>query len=208
MQLIFLDTETTGLNPEKHRILEIAYKVIDSLTGRVVVSYESLIAQPLEVWAAADPDSLLINGFQWEQILQGKREEVVACEIANDLNHLGLGQKGGVFICQNPSFDRAFFLQLINADLQEDFGWPYHWLDLASMYWAVRLREDHTVAKVLKERSLSKNSIAEHYGITPEQEPHRAMNGVKHLIACYEAIFGTFENSESAVSSFNSISEA
>lgn len=187
MYLIFLDTETTGLNPEKHRILEIAYKVINSMTGMVVVGNELVVAQSAEVWAAADPHSLEINHFIWEEIIKGKTERAVASEIANDLNRLGLGQKEGVFICQNPSFDRAFFLQLINADLQEQYGWPYHWLDLASMFWAAC--KD---AKILKEASLSKDSIAAYYGIPPEESPHRAMNGVKHLIECYEAIFGKF----------------
>ncbi len=190
MYLIFLDTETTGLNPEKHRIIEIAYKVVDSITRRVVVSYESIVAQPLEVWAAADPESLKINGFTWEQTLHGQSERVVASEIENDFHRLELGQREGVFICQNPSFDRAFFLQLINADVQEGFGWPYHWLDLASMYWATCLISNKH--PITKESDLSKNSIATYYGIPPEEEPHRAINGVKHLMACYEAIFGAF----------------
>ena len=190
MYLIFLDTETTGLNPEKHRIVEIAYKVVDSISRRVIVSYESIVAQPLEVWAAADPDSLTINGFTWEQALHGQSERVVASEIENDLNRLELGQKEGVFICQNPSFDRAFFLQLINADVQEAYEWPYHWLDLASMYWAICLTQhEHPFTK---ESEISKKAIATYYDIPPEGEPHRAMNGVKHLMACYEAIFGTF----------------
>lgn len=189
MLLIFLDTETTGLNPEKHRILEIAYKVIDSATGNVLNSYESIVTQPAEVWAEADPESLSINGFNWEQNLHGQSEKVVASEISNDFNHLQLGEKEAVFICQNPSFDRAFFLQLINSDLQTHYGWPYHWLDLASMYWAVRLLKDKQSAHILKEQDLSKNSIAKQYGVPPEELPHRAMNGVKHLIACYEAIF-------------------
>ena len=53
MYLIFLDTETTGLNPEKHRIIEIAYRVIDSITGKGLVSYETIITQSAEVWAYA-----------------------------------------------------------------------------------------------------------------------------------------------------------
>lgn len=189
MYLIFLDTETTGLNPEKHRILEIAYKVVDSRSKQVILSYDAVVSQPREVWAAADPGSLTINGFTWEEVLHGKTEKVVASEISNDLNHLKLGEQEGVFICQNPSFDRLFFIQLIDADLQEHFGWPYHWLDLASMYWAI-CQETGTI--LTEERSLSKNAIAQHFGLPPEEAPHRAMNGVKHLMACYQAIFGSF----------------
>jgi len=197
MYLIFLDTETSGLNPEKHRILEIAYKIIDSITGRTVNSYSSVIAQPAEVWAQSDPTSLEITGFYWEDLLKGKTEKIVACEIANDLNCLDLANQEAVFICQNPSFDRSFFIQLINADLQEYYGWPYHWLDLASMYWTIYLLKNHGDTKIFKEHDLSKDAIAKSYGIPTEQLPHRAMNGVNHLIACYTAIFKDYHNYQS-----------
>lgn len=196
MYLIFLDTETSGLNPEKHRILEIAYKVIHTLTGRAVVSYESIVAQTEDVWAEADPTSLQYTGLSWEDVLKGKTEKVVADEITNDLNKLSLADKGGVFICQNPSFDRAFFLQMVNADVQTHLGWPYHWLDLASMFWAVHLLHDRNATLFFKESNLSKDEIAKSYGLGPEKTPHRAMNGVNHLIACYEAIFGKFAPAE------------
>ncbi|MCH9625811.1 MAG: hypothetical protein S4CHLAM123_09920 [Chlamydiales bacterium] len=191
MYLIFLDTETSGLNPEKHRTLEIAYKVIDTLTERVIISYDAIISQTAEVWAEADPKSLEINGFTWEAVLRGKPEKSVASEISNDLGRIELGFKEAVFVCQNPSFDRAFFTQLISVDLQEHFNWPYHWLDLASMYWTLRLIKDKESAKTLVEQDLSKNRIAHYFGIEKEQQPHRAMNGVNHLIACYRALFAS-----------------
>jgi oligoribonuclease len=195
MLLIFLDTETTGLNPEKHRIIDIAFKVVDTVTMRHVVSYEAIVAQSREVFAAADKESLIVNGFNWEKLLGGKSEKVVAAEIANDINHTGIQDKTGVFICQNPSFDRAFFSQLINVDLQEQYNWPYHWLDLASMYFTTRILQDKNIIKGMNESDLSKNKIAAHYGLPSEAEPHRAMNGVNHLIACYEAMFGNFLSS-------------
>ena len=154
-----------------------------------MISYEAIVSQSAEVWAEAEPESLQVNGFTWEQTLSGKSEKVVASEILNDLNRLDLGQKEGVFICQNPSFDRAFFAQIINADLQSHNGWPYHWLDLASMYWGVQLTLNRDFTKQLKEVELSKNNIAKCYGLASEKSPHRAMNGVDHLITCYKAIF-------------------
>lgn len=192
MLLIFLDTETTGLNPTKHRTLQIAFKIIERMAGRTVLSYDSTVAQPAEVWAEADPQSLQVNGFTWEETLSGKSEQVIAAEIINDFNRLDIGEKEGVFICQNPSFDRNFFTQLIGVELQKHYSWPYHWLDLASMYWAAQLLEGSEKIKRFKESDLTKNKIAKHYGLAPEEHPHRAMNGVNHLISCYEAIFGKF----------------
>ena len=92
---------------------------------------------------------------------------------------------------QNPSFDRAFFAQIIDPDLQEKLLWPYHWLDLASMYWAKALTKEKTEAnKMPWVTGLSKDKIATVYKLPAEGKPHRAMNGVDHLILCYEVIVG------------------
>jgi oligoribonuclease len=36
--------------------------------------------------------------------------------------------------------------------------------------------------------NLSKNAIGKRFGIPEESQPHRAMNGVEHLIRCYQAV--------------------
>lgn len=195
MLMIFLDSEMTGLNPEKHRLLEIAYIVIDSTTGSRILSYESIVKQTEEVWANADLESLKVCGFSWEKVLKGKSESLVASEITRDWTQMGLSDKTGVFVCQNPSQDRMFFNQLISSDLHQKYGWPYHWLDLASMYFAVLQLEDKKTVRDLKESGLSKNKIASHYGIPPEKKPHGALAGVEHLLACYEAMFGKIGSS-------------
>lgn len=192
MLLIFLDTETTGINPEKHRAIEIAFKIFDSSTLQIVNFYESVIIQPREIWASADPESLKITGFTYEEILKGKNEKVVESEITHYLNNAKIAEKSGVFICQNPSFDRAFFCKIVSCELQERYRWPYHWLDLASMYWAYRHFHKEDLRNI-KEDILKKDHIAEKFSLPREARPHRAMNGVNHLIACYEAMFGNFQ---------------
>lgn len=188
MYLIFLDIEATGVNPEKHRTVDIAFKVIESASGRLITGYESIVFQPQDVWAEADPESLKFTGFTWEMVLQGKTEAVVAAEVALILNHAHVRRKRAVFVCQNPSFDRIFFNQIISVELQEEYYWPYHWLDLASMYWAIECYKDKQKAASITEAGLSKDRIGEHFGIPPETRPHRAINGVNHLIACYKAV--------------------
>ena len=120
MLLAFLDTETTGLDPDRHRALEIALRVIDSQTMHHIVSYETLIRQSPEVWAEADPRSLKIHGLTKEKLLDGKEERVVESELLSILKGCGLEEGKGVFLCQNPSFDRPFFSQLISQTLQEE----------------------------------------------------------------------------------------
>jgi DNA polymerase III epsilon subunit-like protein len=176
---IFLDSETNGLNLLRHKCLEIALRVIELETMREVGSYEQLVVQSRSYWDCSDPHSLQVNGFTWEMVQQGKPPEVVGDEIEALLVDLGVDRGNAVFICQNPSFDRPFFGQLVDPDRQEELNWPYHWLDLASMFWA-----EHE-----GELQISKDQIAAHFGLPPEEAPHRAMRGVDHLIACYKKLF-------------------
>ena len=189
---IFLDTETNGLNPFKHQVTEIAFKILDVETGNVIESYESVVSQDAATWANSDPESLQINGFTLEIVSQGKEKKVVAQEIQDLFAKVNIKRGSSVFICQNPSFDRPFFAHFIDADLQEKKLWPYHWLDLASMHWASSLLKKKKDSSELYPwiTGLSKDKIAETFHLQTEEKPHRAMNGVNHLILCYEAVVG------------------
>lgn len=189
MKAIFLDIETTGLDPYIHKPIDIALKVFDLQSGATIGSYESVIKQSASVWEDHDPVSIEINGYQWEQVSQGKEPAQVKIEIIQLFRSLNIQRGEAVFICQNPAFDRSFFVQIIDVYTQERLNWPYHWLDLASMYWA--LLSTHLAKQAIpfpENISLSKNSIAKAYNLTEETYPHRAMQGVDHLMATYLAV--------------------
>lgn len=193
MKGIFLDTETTGLNPLRHCPIDIAFKVLDLSTGKMVGSYSSIIKLKKEMWDKKDPMSLEINGFSWEEVSLGKEREIVGKEIIAVLCDLEIQRSNSVFICQNPSFDRGFFNQLVDVYVQELLNWPYHWLDLASMYWVARVRQSRLANEPLPEKlSFSKNEIAKNYHLPFESTPHRSMAGVDHLILCYQQILNRF----------------
>jgi oligoribonuclease len=188
---IFLDTETNGLNFLVHRPLEIAFKILDLTTKSCKAEYSQILSITPEEWAVSDPESLRLNGFTWEMTSKGKTRASVAEEIKQCFQATGIKRGKAVFICQNPSFDRAFFAQLINPEIQEKLAWPYHWLDLASMYWAESMRAGRKdPAHYPWVTGVSKDKIAAHYRLPAERVPHRAIGGVDHLIACYEAVVG------------------
>lgn len=189
---IFLDIETTGLNPAVHAPIDIACKIVDLTKGKYEGQYQSIVAQPLEAWEKRDLASIEINRFTWEEVATGKLPEIVGQELRAWFETFPIQRGSAVFICQNPAFDRGFFNQLIDVYVQERLNWPYHWLDLASMFWAVFVRKTLSSSELLPESmSLSKNEIAKKYNIPEEQVPHRAIKGVDHLIACYQAVLET-----------------
>lgn len=191
MHAIFLDIETTGLDPKKHHAIDIAFKVIDISRSLPIKEYQSRIQQSPEAWDQRDFTSIQINGYTWEEVLTGKPLSEVRNEIIQVFSEVPIQRGSAVFICQNPGFDRAFFSQIVDVYTQESLNWPYHWLDLASMYWTFLSRgyqeKQISFPEVL---NLSKNEIAKAFQIPPEQTPHRALNGVNHLIQCYQAVIG------------------
>ena len=188
---IFLDQETTGLDSYKHKLLEIALRVVNLSTGHILASYQSIILQPEAVWKQSDSSALQVNGFLWDDLQGGKSEKVVSGEIIELFKSLGIIRGKAVFVCQNPSFDRAFFSHLIDSSTQEKMLWPYHWLDLASMYWALEIQKTISFEMSLPDEIwLSKDHIAHSLDLPKEEKPHRAMQGVDHLLLCYEHVVG------------------
>ena len=186
---IFLDSETNGLNPRKHHVIEIAFKLIDVETGEKKDECASIISISETEWEKSDRESLKINGFTWEMVKGGMPREKVAERVRECFDKWAIRRGAAVFICQNPSFDRVFFSQLIDTDEQEMRKWPYHWLDLASMFWSLSIQKRGS-GKFPWEIGCSKDKIATSLNLPKEMNPHRAMNGVDHLLLCYEAIVG------------------
>ena len=182
---IFLDLECSGLNPMVHRSLECAFQIVCLDSGKELARYHTMILQSDKVWEQMDPESIRVNGLSKEKTSSGKSEEEVGKDIIKIFTDLNIVRGKAVFICQNPSFDRNFFNQLVPIPTQENLLWPYHWLDFASMYWGIQVGIHKTTPK-----SLSKDRIAEEMGLPEEKCPHQAMNGVQHLLDCYKAVIG------------------
>jgi len=193
MKAVFLDIETDGLCPDMNQVLEIAVSIYDLHTMLCLAEYSSFILCSKRHWNfGSDPRALAINGITFQDVKDAPQPDSVCGDLAELFLTHDIHKRNSVFICQNPSFDRGFFPQIMPVETQHDLELPYHWLDLASMYFAssflsvdnpIKPHDDSTIIR------LSKDSIAKHLGLPPEQKPHRALNGVHHLIACYRKLF-------------------
>lgn len=187
---IFLDIEANGLDPYTHVPLEIAIRFIDLKSKKNLATLSSKIRPSNEQWQKSDPVSLNVNGMKYEELKEAPTISNVSQKITEQFKALDIKRTRAVFICQNPSFDRAFFSQIISATDQEARKWPYHWLDLASMFWALqssKIVKDPNTAYPW-EIGISKNKIAKFLKLDEEQEPHKALQGVDHLVECYFAL--------------------
>lgn len=157
--LIFLDTETTGLEPEKHDVWEIAWAVNDGEIESAIVPH-SLVK--------ADPKALSMNGYykRIHYVDQGINVDVLIREMLD----------GGTIVCANPTFDRMF--------LRARWGmepWHYRSIDVESMALVVfdweRPRGLKDVAEELRNRN---HDIP--------QPDHSAAKDVEVLRECYHAL--------------------
>ena len=55
---IFLDTETNGLNSHIHKIIEIAFKIVDLTSGQLKTEFQTLIVPSSDEWERSDRESM------------------------------------------------------------------------------------------------------------------------------------------------------
>ena len=124
--LAVVDFETTGLDTDKHEIIEIAVLL------RYPAGNEDFFSWKLhpEHIETAEPRALEINGYNpanWAN----------ACQAADILPKVAALLEGTIWLGKNPSFDRGFLV----ASLKR-LGWPtadkklpYHLIDLTTLAW-------------------------------------------------------------------------
>ena len=107
--LIYLDTETTGLDPHQHQVWEIAWAVEDGPVN-VMQVHHSL--------AGADVVALRINKYvdRWEQAADDSLEAALRRDL-----------RGSTLVCSNPSFDEAFL-----RERWRETPWHHRKIDIAT----------------------------------------------------------------------------
>jgi hypothetical protein len=147
--LVFLDTETTGLDPARHEVWEVAVAVEDGPIGTYRLPHSI---------ATADPKALELNGYWGRANLPG----------ATDAYDLELREilTGATIVGSNPAFDTAFLrarwgvapwhhrLVAVESMALQAFGWdrPRGLADVraALVEWGIAGKDipepDHTAA--------------------------------------------------------------
>ena len=123
--LLFVDTETTGLDPTKHELLEVAAIRTDP-TGTTIISKYQATLKPMHL-ERAEPKALEVNGYaQWKNEPCTEPGDVV-----DALQKLAIGT---VLVGQNVSFDEGFLSPLFTR-LGMKPPWGYHKVDTVALAW-------------------------------------------------------------------------
>lgn len=155
--LAFVDLETTGLDPSRHDILEVAVIRVDARSFEVLAEYHTLVTP--ERLDDAQPEALAICGFS-------KAAWTNARPLRDALLAVAPLLEGALVAGHNVGFDWAFLeagcrragLALPRVD--------YHRLDTASLAWPLVASGELP--------SLSLDSVATFFGLD-RPRPHRAL---------------------------------
>ena len=107
---LVIDTETTGLHPARHGLIEIAAAALD---GQLILldTFQADVCPPEGV--ACDPEALQINGFTMERIRAGISYRMACEQFLNFLNKHFSAEP--IVIGQFYPFDYAFLEQLFST---------------------------------------------------------------------------------------------
>ena len=167
--LVFIDVETTGLDPLKHEMLEVGAVVAHPDVD--VVDVFSAKIKPMRI-ESAHPRALEVNGYTEEAWADAKPLfEVLPSFLAF--------VKGAVIGGHNVRFD-AGFVNAAVAQLGLDLRIDYHLVDTCTLAY------EHLVPHGLKSMSLA--NVCKFIGIPPEDATHRALAGAQKSMDVYRAL--------------------
>lgn len=211
-RLCFVDCETTGLDPDRHEVYEIALIRGDT---SVVESKPT----ELHLWvrdaplATADPTALRIGRYyerwperqQYQQlqnqpVMAGDRLDLWAAELPSPYITDGKtaawivagATAGAHLVGAVPSFDAAFLDRLLRRHSLVP-SWHYHLVDveaLAAGYLA-RMAQTEDVSRTLADLPWNSNELSARVGVDPGQfDRHTALGDARWAKAIYDAVMG------------------
>ena len=150
--LAFTDIETTGLNRQKHEIIEIGLLIVKQPELKIIDTWETKI-KPLNL-KTADPEALKItryNSKDWALSLQPKPA----------LEAFSKKTKNCILVGHNIAFDRPFLEDHFRR-WKVPVRWDYHSLDTITLAFyklgpgqKLRLSEIAKILKIKQEREHS-----------------------------------------------------
>lgn len=166
--LAFLDIETTGLSPNDHEVLEVAY-VLDHVGGAYTEDYFSL---PIYEHRA-DPQALKVNRY-WE-----RRDDLMQVELSPFAAAAKLKRnlEDCIIVGANPAFDTAFLGHFL-------------WQHCITPPWYYRSVDINTLAAgwLKHPLPLSTAEVAQAFEVPLSDDQHTALADARWNRAAYKAI--------------------
>jgi oligoribonuclease (3'-5' exoribonuclease) len=169
--LLFTDTETTGLDVNQNEVIEIAAIRTDARLN-ILDTFEAKV-RPLHP-ETAHVTALQINGYNPVEWLQARPADDVALDWSRYSNDTTL-------IGKNIGFDDRF-LRKFMREYQQEPRWHYRLVDLSSIAFVYQMQGAL--------RDISSDALSQYFNIPEEVKPHRAMNGALQSLRLFRELTG------------------
>lgn len=168
MRMIFFDTETTGLDFKKDRIIELALLIIED--GKIVKKYDRFIKQKTSL-----PNKIVeLTGISDELLnQQGIDESFVAVELYDLL------KKNTLMIAHNCQFDLNFIFELLCRYYEDE--------KIYSLFKSMSWLDTLTVFRDRKGYPHRLENMVTYYNV-PDVNFHRAIDDTIALSGCVKAL--------------------
>ena len=155
-----IDVETTGLDAQKHEIIEIGLVVFESESPFKILNTFNTKVKP-EHPESGSAAAFAVNGYKEEEW----KDAPTLRQALGDLEEMA---KGSTIMSYGICFDWSF-LQEAYKKTKMRCPFDYHRLDLFTVAWMNIPHEEMSSWRL--------SSVCEKLGIAPEPAIHRAING-------------------------------
>lgn len=169
-RIAIVDVETSGLDPQKHEILEIGMVLFDADTLKTIDALD-LRVKP-EHPETGDPKAFVVNGYN-------KKDWSDCMDLTLAMTIFKARTEDATFCAHNVIFDWSF-IQAASEKTGVPLNFDYHKLDLLSLAWA---KIPHG-----KMQSWSLKTVCTYLGIPPEPKIHGGLNGAITEYKVYRAL--------------------
>jgi DNA polymerase-3 subunit alpha (Gram-positive type) len=173
--LAFVDTETTGLDPVRQEIIEIAAIIYDPRKDKVIKEW-SRKAAPRTIKTASDI-ALNMNGYN-------EAPETYKDNIKDVISEYYKITKDCIVVGQNIQFDINFIKKYYK---EFSVGGEFHRhrrLEISSMVWPAIVNSEL--------ESISLQAICEHFGVSNENA-HRALVDCHRTLEIYRCVMNLYK---------------
>lgn len=153
------DLETTGLDVDKHEIIEIGLVLVSQPDLEIIETWETKV-KPINP-ETANKDATKINGYTplgWSDAMELKEALIIYTQKT----------KEAIFCAYNVLFDYTF-LRKAFKETKITNTMDYHGIDIPSLVWEKLRKTKHSRIKL--------SLTAEYLGLSKEPDVHQAING-------------------------------
>lgn len=164
--LLLIDTELTGLNPDRHEIIQLAAVLLDKKTLKEKKSF-SLYIKP-QKWANRDPESMAINNIPFVDLKNAPslRQGIEKfAKFANPKNVI-LSFYGGIA--------DMVFMQKAYKQIKKPFPFDYHYFNLWPFFYAY-LAAQNGLRNKTKHAGFTLDDLMDKYAIKISGSRHDAL---------------------------------